>query len=129
MADKLIYIITARGGSRRIKNKNIKSFAGKPLIYWTIKQALRVSEDNKIILSTDDEEIMKVSKSFKKVMIVKRPKSLATPKASSIDTVRHVIKKLSFDGFFILLQPTSPLRLDSDINLAKNINSNIQFQK
>ncbi len=57
MKDQLTFLILARGGSKRLKNKNIKKFFGKPLLHWTIVQAVRVAKKNKVILSTEDNKI------------------------------------------------------------------------
>ena len=115
MKKKLLYIITARGGSKRLPNKNIKLFCKKPLLHWTVIQALRLAKSNDVVLSTEDLQIKKKCKHFKSLNIIDRPKKLASSKASSIDVVRHVLKKINFEGNVILLQPTSPLRSDSDI--------------
>ena len=64
MEKKLLYIITARGGSKRLPNKNIKLFCKKPLLHWTIIQALRLAKSNDVVLSTEDLQIKK-DKPFK----------------------------------------------------------------
>ena len=121
MSLEFLYIITARKNSKRLKDKNIRLFAGKPLICWSIEQALRVSKQDKVVVSSDDNRIKKISKNFKNVNFIQRPKYLATDKASTIDAIKQVIKKLSFEGFVVILQPTSPLRLDKDIENAKKL--------
>ena len=64
---KIVAIIPARGGSKSIKNKNIIDFNGKPLIYYTINQALRSKEFTRVIVSTDSNDIAKISKKYAKV--------------------------------------------------------------
>lgn len=115
MKKKILYIITARGGSKRLPGKNIKLFYGKPLLHWTIIQALRIAKNNQVVLSTEDLKIKEKCKSFKNLIIVDRPKNLAKSNSNSIDAIRHVLKYMNFKGDIILLQPTSPLRSDSDI--------------
>ena len=75
----------------------------------------KVSKSNDVVLSTEDLQIKKKCKPFKSLNIIDRPKKLASSKASSIDVIRHILKKTDFEGNVILLQPTSPLRSDSDI--------------
>ena len=123
----ILLIILARSGSKRIKNKNIRSFNKKPLVLWTIEQALRIKPASiKTLLSTDCEKILNLSKNYKNLLILKRPKSLSKDNTSSIDVLRHIIKKLNYSGNIILLQPTSPLRLDTDIiNVINLLNRGI----
>ena len=113
---KILLVILARKGSKRIKNKNIKKFNGKPLVVWTIEQALRFQNLNsQVLLSSDCEKTLKIGQSYKKLLTIKRSKNLATRNTTSIEVIKHLIKKLKFTGHIILLQPTSPLRLDIDI--------------
>ena len=70
---KLLAIIPARGGSKGIPNKNIKTFNGKPLIYWTIKTALESKTIDKVVVSSDSNKILKLSKQFGAEIIL-RPK-------------------------------------------------------
>lgn len=121
---KVLGIIPARGGSKEIKNKNIKLFANKPLIYWTIKTALN-SKLNKVIVSTDSKKIAKISENYGVDIPFLRPKKLSTDHAKTIDVVKHALlyfkkKNIEFDAIMVL-QPTCPLRNVSDINRAINI--------
>ena len=117
---KILAIIPARGGSKGLPWKNIRQLLGKPLIAWTIEQAKRSKFIDEIFVSTDSEEIAKVSKEFGVMVPFMRPDSLATDVASSMDVVSHVIahyeKNNLFFDFIILLEPTSPLRKDNDID-------------
>ena len=122
MKQNILFVILARKGSLRIKNKNMKIFHKKPLIAWTIEQSLRIKHPNKrIVLSTDSDKILSYANKFKELETVKRPKALATENASSLDAIKHIIKKLKYKGYVILLQPTSPLRLDKDIKEVINL--------
>lgn len=111
----IIFIIPARGGSRRLKGKNLKNFNGKPLIFWTIEQALRLSKYGKVVVSSESEEILNKCLEYKRILLVKRHKYLSTAKANLIDVAKDVSLKLGHKNIVVLLQPTSPLRSDSDI--------------
>ena len=121
MSDKYLYIILARAGSVRLPKKNIKKFCGKPLICWTISQAIRLAKQDKVLVSTDDEEIKKIVKKNKKIYLHHRKKKLSSDTASSIDVIRNILNDFKEEENIILLQPTSPLRQDSDIEKAKSL--------
>lgn len=111
--------ILARKNSRRIINKNLLNFKGKPLIHWTLKQSLKLKRVKKIIVSSDSEKIrnlaLKLSKNF---LIDKRPQNLALSKTKSEEVIKYLIKKYKIlkNQYILLLQPTSPLRNQNDIN-------------
>lgn len=119
----LLAIILARGGSKRLPNKNILPLAGKPLIAWTIEAAKKSKYIDRIIVSTDSKKIASISKQFGAEVPFVRPKRLATDKATSEDAIKHALQWLfahehvRYD-YFILLQPTSPLRTVKHINDA-----------
>jgi len=119
MKKKIVAIITARGGSKGLPRKNVLDLNGKPLIAYTIDAAKESQIFDKIIVTTDDEEIKEVSLNFG-VEVIDRPAELATDTASSIDVLVHVLKEISDEVFthFILLQPTSPLRNGEHIREA-----------
>lgn len=110
-------IIPARGGSKGLPHKNIRKLGGKPLIAWTIEQALRSKYIDRVIVSTDNPAIAKISKKYGADVPFMRPAELATDKAKSIDAVFHALFSLSekYD-YVVLLQPTSPLRIADDID-------------
>ena len=112
-------IIPARGGSKGIPRKNIKLLCGKPLIAWTIEEAKKSKYIDRLILSTEDNEIIKVAKEWGCEVPFKRPKELAKDKTPGIEPVLHAIKKLpeKYD-YVCLLQPTSPLRKAEHIDGA-----------
>ncbi|MFN4219606.1 MAG: cytidylyltransferase domain-containing protein [bacterium] len=118
---KILAIIPARGGSKRLSRKNILNLAGKPLICWTIEAALNSKYIDKLIVSSEDEEILEIAKKSGAEILV-RPKELATDEAKIIDVVFHVLKNIeeNFD-IIILLQPTSPLRESKHIDEALNL--------
>jgi len=119
---KVLAIIPARGGSKRLPHKNILDLNGKPLIAWTIEAAKKSKIIDKLIVSTDDDKIAEISKQYGAEVPFIRPKHLASDTASSLDVVLHAIhffkeKEVQFD-YFVLLQPTSPLRTNEDIDDA-----------
>ncbi len=119
---KILYIIPARGGSKGILQKNIKTLNGKPLIQYSIEAALNSAYKGRVIVSTDDIQIAKIATTLDVEVPFVRPEELATDNAKSIDVVLHTLsyfqsKNELFD-ITILLQPTSPLRTAIDINKA-----------
>lgn len=102
-------IIPARGGSKRLPHKNILNLAGKPLIAWSIEAGLNCKYIDKVIVSSDDNEILDVSKKYN-ADVIKRPIELATDSSASFDAVKHTLDNLERYDFVVLLQPTSPLR-------------------
>ena len=116
-------------GQKRIINKNIKKFKNKPLIYWTIDTAIKSKKFHDIIVSSDSNKILNISKKCNKsVLVLKRPKKLSQDKSSSEDAALHAIKwyekKFFQIDYISLLQPTSPYRSLKTINTAMNIISN-----
>ncbi len=121
---KILGIIPARSGSKGIKNKNIKLLKNKPLIFWTIKTALK-SKLSKVIVSTDSLKIKKISEKYGANVPFLRPASISKDSSKSIDVIKHAIKyykkkKINFDAI-MLLQPTCPFRNINDINSSINI--------
>ena len=112
----LLALIPARGGSKGIKNKNIKDLAGKPLIAYTIEQAIACKKIDKVIVSTDNEEIAKISKMYGAEVPFMRSPRLAEDTTPTIDVVIDVIRKIKGVTSILVLQPTSPLRSREDID-------------
>lgn len=114
----IIAVIPARGGSKSIPRKNIVDLGGRPLLAWSIAVAREVPDIERIIVSTDDDEIAGVA-SANGAEISMRPPALATDEALVIDTLRDLIERLSAEGnaprIMILLEPTCPLRSRGDI--------------
>jgi CMP-N-acetylneuraminic acid synthetase len=92
-----ICLICCRGGSKTIKNKNIKLFAKKPLLYWTIKSALNSKVFNRIILSTDSKKIAYYARKFKIEVPGLRPKKLSLSSSNQFDTHNYIFKKLNLN--------------------------------
>lgn len=119
---KVLAIIPARGGSKGIPKKNIKPISGKPMIVYTIEAAKECEYIDKVIVSTDDEEIAEISMRSGAIVPFSRPEELATDEAKTIDVVMHAIefyeRKAERYDIIVLLQPTSPLRTSEDIKKA-----------
>ncbi|WP_424355974.1 cytidylyltransferase domain-containing protein [Methanobacterium sp. MBAC-LM] len=115
----ILAIIPARGGSKGVPRKNIKKIAGKPLIAHTIESAVKSKYINKVIVSTEDQEIANISKEYG-AEVIERPEKLALDDSSTIDAVFHSINHLKMENYtpdvVVLLQPTSPLRTVQDID-------------
>jgi len=117
----IISIIPARGGSKGVPRKNIKKLRGKPLIAYSIEQSISSSYIDQTIVSTEDEEIAKISQKYGARVIV-RPKELAEDTTPTDPVLIHVIKELDKESikpdYLVLLQPTSPIRRKYDIDRA-----------
>lgn len=116
----IVAIIPARGGSKSIPMKNIMDFCGKPLIAWSIEQAGGSKYIHDVYVSTDDEEIARVSRQYG-AKIILRPQELATDTSSSEEAMVHAISELEKNGaidIVVFLQATSPLREAGDLDKA-----------
>ena len=117
---KVLAIIPARGGSKGLPGKNIKELCGKPLIAWSIEVARACRNIDRIVVSTDDDQIAEVAKKYGIELPFMRPAELATDTTSTVDLIFHTIEWLKKDqdyedDYILLLQPTSPLRIAEDI--------------
>ena len=117
---KNIIFIFARSGSKGIKNKNIRLFCGKPLLYWTIKQAKKIKNFDEIILSTDSKKIANIGKHYGAKVYFLRPSTLASDKSPEWLSWKHAVKYLlnikKYKINKILVLPvTSPCRTIDDI--------------
>ena len=118
---KFIGVITARIGGKRLPGKNIRLCAGKPLIAWTIQEALKSEYLDKVMVTTDSSKYGDISKEHGAEVPFLRPSELATDTATSVQVVEHVIHyyetyKEQFYDYVVLLEPTSPLRKAQDID-------------
>lgn len=112
---RILGVITARGGSKSIPRKNIKELCGQPLISYTIAAAEESGVFDRIILSTDDEEIAEVARRFGCEVPFMRPAELAQDTTPHLPVMQHAIRWLkdheSYEPDFVaILQPTAPLR-------------------
>ena len=115
----ILAVIPARGGSKGVPGKNIRPLAGKPLIAWTIEAARQVPHLDRIIVSSEDEAILEISRAFGAETPFIRPMKLARDDTPGIAPVLHALEALpeKYD-YVVLLQPTSPLRTAEDIDAA-----------
>lgn len=118
---KTYALIPARGGSRGIFRKNIAPLFGKPLIAWTIEQALQINEIDRVIVSTEDNEIAKIARQYGAETPFMRPAELASDTADGMDVLIHCARWLQDeDGYtadYLLELPvTTPLRTKEDIH-------------
>jgi len=123
----ILVVIPARGGSKRLPRKNVLPLAGKPLICWTIEAALEAKLNTRIMVTSDDEEILAIARQYQSqgVIAYKRPDELATDTASTADVLIDAVKAEQAAGHdpktLVLLQPTSPLRNAEDIRAALDV--------
>ena len=117
---KILAIIPARAGSKRIPNKNIRNFLGKPLIAYTIEQARKSPIIDRVIVDTDSKKIAKIAKKYGAEAPFLRPSELATATAKAVDAMLHLLNRLKKEenyqpDYVMILQTTSPLRELRDI--------------
>jgi N-acylneuraminate cytidylyltransferase len=126
---KKIAIITARSGSKGLPNKNVLFANGKPLMAYSIEAALESDEFEKVIVSTDSQEYIDLLSHYP-IEFVKRSAELASDKASSFVVIEDVLNRYSHVDYdyFVLLQPTSPLRTAQHIQEA-NAKFEANFEK
>ncbi len=110
-------VIPARGGSKRLPRKNVLTLNGKPLIVWSIEAGLQSKYIDKVVVTSDDEEILEISKKFR-AEIIKRPDELASDTATTFDAIKHTVDNLKKYDYVVLLQPTSPLRNEKHVDEA-----------
>jgi CMP-N,N'-diacetyllegionaminic acid synthase len=127
LKNEIIAIVPARGGSKRVPKKNIRNFMGLPLIFWSINAAKKNKLVNRIIVSSDDEDVINISLK-NNIEIHKRPKKFSTDQSSTENLLHHLhfeTNLLKNAKYIILLQPTSPLRLKNSIdNAIKKLDQN-----
>ena len=119
-----ICIIPARAESKRIKNKNIKKFFGKPIIYWSIKAAIKSKCFSKVIVSSDSKKILKIASNFGAEENNLRPRNLSKDTSSMDSVIKYEIlkenKKKKIDNVCCIIA-TSPLISPKDIKRSFNI--------
>lgn len=132
MDKKILVIVPARGGSKGVPRKNIRNLNGKPLISYTIEEAKKSKYIDRVVVSTEDIEIAKVSEKFGAEVPYLRPVELSKDDSPTIDCIIHVVNWLKekenyIPDYVCLLQCTSPLRTYKDINgtIEKTINLNM----
>lgn len=122
----MIAIVPARGGSKGLPGKNIRPLGGKPLIAYTVEEALKARGIDKVVVSTDDPQIAEIAVDFGAICPFMRPADLASDESLAIDTYLYTVDRLERElGYqiedVVILLPTSPLRLASDIEAAMSL--------
>jgi CMP-N-acetylneuraminic acid synthetase len=123
---EILGIIPARGGSKGVPKKNIKLLGGEPLIAWTIEEAKKSKMLNRLILSTDSEEITEIGRKYSVEVPFLRPAELAKDDTPTIDVIKHCLGYLKktenyIPDVVVILQPTTPFRKSKDIDEAINL--------
>jgi N-acylneuraminate cytidylyltransferase/CMP-N,N'-diacetyllegionaminic acid synthase len=124
---EILIVIPARGGSKRLPRKNVLPLAGKPLICWSIEAALESRINARIMVTSDDEEILNIAKQYRSqgVIVYKRSAELASDNATTADVLINAVEVQRLEGAdpqsLVLLQPTSPLRNAQDICAAIDV--------
>lgn len=113
---RVLGLIPARGGSKGLPRKNVLDLCGKPMIAWTIEAALDSRHLDRVVLSSDDPEIMQTAAAHGCDVPYRRPHRLATDNATTIDVALHAADLLPGYDVLVILQPTSPLRTAEDID-------------
>jgi CMP-N,N'-diacetyllegionaminic acid synthase len=119
---KVLGVIPARGGSKGVPRKNVAQLAGRPLLAYTCEAARSSRLLDRVIISTDDEEILRVARGHGTDAPFIRPAALAADDTPMMDVIRHAVAELARQGYaadaVALLQPTSPLRTSEHIDRA-----------
>jgi len=125
--EKILAIVPARKGSKRLPDKNIKELYGKPLVSYTIDEALKSKYIDKIVVNTNDKRIIDILEKYKeyktkKIIIINRPDDLAKDDVPTQPVLVHTLKSLNHKfKTIVILQVTSPLRTVEDIDNCINI--------
>lgn len=118
----ILGLIPARGGSKGLPGKNIKPLLGKPLIAWTIEQAVESRYLDDVIVNTDDREIASIAAEYGAEVPFMRPAHLASDESPVMDAIIHALDQLEGRGrkfdYLVLLEPTAPLREPGNIDDA-----------
>ena len=132
-SSSIIGVIPARGGSKGLPGKNIRPMCGKPLIGWSIERARQSALLDEIMVSTDCEDIAKISRELGAAVPFLRPAEFALDTSPTIDAILHALDRLEAEGrrfdYLCLLEPTSPLREAGDIDgmITRLINQAAEF--
>ena len=113
--NRYLGLIPARGGSKRLPNKNIIEINNKPLIYWSIAAAKQSKRLNDFVVSSESKEIRELAKSYG-ANVIRRPRKLSNDNVSMLDVLKHIANKKPTYDFIVLLQPTNPMRVNNLID-------------
>ena len=122
--ERAVAVIPARGGSKSVRRKNVREVGGKPLVAWSVDVARRTNGVERVIVTTDNDEIASVGREYG-AEISERPDRLATDDALVIDTIRHLVDELRTGGesapYMTVLEPTCPFRTSADVRSALDL--------
>jgi N-acylneuraminate cytidylyltransferase len=113
---RVLGVITARGGSKRVPGKNLRRAGGRPLLAWTVDAARQSRYIDRLVLSTDDEAIASAGRELGCEVPFLRPPALAADHTPGVEPVLHALAEIPGFDVVVLLQPTSPLRVGEDID-------------
>ena len=116
--NRVLAVVPARGGSKGIPGKNLKMIAGRSLLHRTIDQALAAKTVDEVVVTSDDQEILRHANEIDGVRAIERPSELAADDTAMWPVVLHALDNSSPYDVVVLLQPTSPLREAADIDAA-----------
>ena len=115
---RVLGLVPARAGSRRLPGKNMRPLAGRPMIAWTLEACRASTVLDRVVVSTDDDAVIALADDLG-FETLHRPEALAGPRASVIDAIVHALSAIGQTwDYVVLLQPTSPLRAAADIDAA-----------
>jgi len=119
-------IIPARAGSKRLPRKNVLPLGGKPLVAWSIEAARGAPRLSRLVVSSDDREVLDIAASYDERLPLARPAQLATDTSLAIEFVRHALETLEGQGeepfeAVVIIQPSSPLTLPADIDATVDL--------
>ena len=115
--ESVLAFVPARGGSKRLPQKNLRRLGGEPLVGWTIAAAQNSDLIDRIVISTDDDEIMLLGEKLGCDVPFRRPAVLATDTARTIHVLQHLLRSIDREYTYVVqLQPTSPFRNSADID-------------
>jgi CMP-N-acetylneuraminic acid synthetase len=117
---KILGIVAARKGSKRVVGKNVRPLGGKPMCQWVIETATKVKGLDRLVVSSDDERVLEIARSFGEHLVLQRPAELAQDKSPAVDYVFHALKVLEAKGegpfdAVCIMPAASPFALPSDV--------------
>lgn len=123
---RVLGIVPARGGSKRVAGKNRRVLGGRPLVVWVLDAVMAAREVDRVVLSSDDEATLELGASYANALCLRRPAELSTDEAPAIGYVRHAVEELgsrgeaAFDAVAIV-QPSSPFTRPEDIDAVVSL--------
>ena len=124
-APKVLGIIPARAGSKRVPHKNTRLLGGKPLVAWTIEMALRASCLQRLVVSSDSASVLEIARAYDPCIALERPAHFATDTSLAIDYVKHALSELEEGGprygVIVIIQPTSPFTAVEDVEATTDL--------